>query len=604
MEAPCVENGRFLKKMALTNDPRRILEILEESDEDQSNSTSDAEVEDHLSERSNDSGTEQQVSDSDADSDSSSNLDLLRLQSQQNRHVFKGRDGTLWQKTPARSNVRTRSENIISDLPGVRSVARNAKTIFESWSLFITDDILNTIQTCTNLHIQERRALCADLSKHRYMEEIEISELKAFIGLLYIAGFYRSNKQNLSDLWQVDGTGVEIFRLTMSIQRFYFIQSCLRFDDKSTRAERQQFDNLAPIRNIFEMFVQQCQKMYSPGENCTIDEMLVAFRGRCKFRQYIPSKPAKYGIKIFALVDASTYYVTNLEIYSGKQPSGPYSLSNKPFDVVNRVVLPVSKSHRNITFDNWFTSYELVSHLLTEHKLTAVGTLRKNKRQIPPQFITTRGKCPGSSTFGHQKDITLVSYIPKKNKVVLLMSSLHHDEKIDESTGDKRKPDIISFYNHTKSGVDVVDNLSASYNVSRNTKRWPLTIFFAMLNISEINANIIYRANNDDTRMKRRHFLKNLGLAMVQEHLQVRRARVNLPRQLRKRIAQFTGETTDEPPRKILGVRKRCQICPSKKDKKTSHTCHECQIYICPDHFITYCNNCSSSMSVNEEIED
>ncbi|CAG9578276.1 unnamed protein product [Danaus chrysippus] len=84
--------------MAPTNDPRRILEILEESDEDQSNSASDADVEDHLSERSNDNGTEQQVCfiDSDTESYSSSNLDLLTLQSQQNRHVFKGRDGNLY----------------------------------------------------------------------------------------------------------------------------------------------------------------------------------------------------------------------------------------------------------------------------------------------------------------------------------------------------------------------------------------------------------------------------------------------------------------------------------------------------------------------------
>ncbi|KAL3277513.1 hypothetical protein HHI36_012858, partial [Cryptolaemus montrouzieri] len=49
------------------------------SDGAQSNSTSDADIEDHLSERSNDSDTEQQVSDSDADSDSSSYLDLLTL---------------------------------------------------------------------------------------------------------------------------------------------------------------------------------------------------------------------------------------------------------------------------------------------------------------------------------------------------------------------------------------------------------------------------------------------------------------------------------------------------------------------------------------------
>ncbi|GBP60452.1 PiggyBac transposable element-derived protein 4 [Eumeta japonica] len=55
---------------------------------------------------------------------------------------------------------------------------------------------------------------------------------------------------------------------------------------------------------------------YTPFENLTIDEELVALRGHCKFRQYLPSKPAKYGIKIFALVDATTYYSWNLEIYA------------------------------------------------------------------------------------------------------------------------------------------------------------------------------------------------------------------------------------------------------------------------------------------------
>lgn len=55
--------------------------------------------------------------------------------------------------------------------------------------------------------------------------------------------------------------------------------------------------------------------------------MLEAFRGRCSFKQYIPSKPNRYGIKIFALSDARTFYTiytfyTNMEIYAGKQPEG------------------------------------------------------------------------------------------------------------------------------------------------------------------------------------------------------------------------------------------------------------------------------------------
>ena len=58
--------------------------------------------------------------------------------------------------------------------------------------------------------------------------------------------------------------------------------------------------------------------------------------------------------------------------------------------------------------------------------------------------------------FGFQEDITCVSYVPKKGKTVVLMSSMHHDDKIDESTGELMKPDIISFYNSTKGGVVVL----------------------------------------------------------------------------------------------------------------------------------------------------
>ena len=45
-----------------------------------------------------------------------------------------------------------------------------------------------------------------------------------------------------------------------------------------------------------------------PGDNITVDEQLVPFRGRCSFIQYMPSKPDKYGIKIFWACDSETAY--------------------------------------------------------------------------------------------------------------------------------------------------------------------------------------------------------------------------------------------------------------------------------------------------------
>ena len=78
-------------------------------------------------------------------------------------------------------------------------------------------------------------------------------------------------------------------------------------------------------------------------------------------------------------------------------------------------VLELSKSiwrtKRNITVDNWFCSYELVEEL-GKKELTLVGTLRKNKPQVPlPMFENAPVM---SSKFLYQDDKTLLSYTPKK----------------------------------------------------------------------------------------------------------------------------------------------------------------------------------------------
>lgn len=115
----------------------------------------------------------------------------------------------------------------------------------------------------------------------------------------------------------------------------------------------------------------------------TIDEIMPGFRGRCPFKQYIPSKPTKYGIKTYALVNSRMVYTNNLKIYARKQSEGPFSVSNKLSDVVKQMTEPFGKG-RHITADNWFTGIELVNELRKKKKrLSHVGMLRKNKRQIP-----------------------------------------------------------------------------------------------------------------------------------------------------------------------------------------------------------------------------
>ena len=106
---------------------------------------------------------------------------------------------------------------------------------------------------------------------------------------------------------------------------------------------------------------------------------------------------------------------------------------------VIRLIRPISGTSRNITVDNWFTSFSLVKTLLDNHQLTLVDTVRKNKTELPPQFVNVRGRSECTSIFGFSPTTTIVSYIPKKHKNVILVSTKHHDALIDLDTGDKRK---------------------------------------------------------------------------------------------------------------------------------------------------------------------
>ncbi|CAH2004387.1 unnamed protein product [Acanthoscelides obtectus] len=276
--------------------------------------------------------------------------------------------------------------------------------------------------------------------------------------------------------------------------------------------------------------------------------MLEAFRGRCRFRQYTANKPAKYAIKIYGLVDARTFFTSNLEIYAGKQPDGPFQLKNYAASVVLRLIEPISGTGRNVTTDNYFTSVPLANSLLVNHRITTIGTMRKNKPQITRELLDVKNRPVKSSLFAYGEDsdenpnnCLPVSYVPKRNKNVLLLPTLHDDGKINDDTGDAFKPEVITDYDLSKGGVDVVDKMKSEYSTARFSNRWPYTVFCGLLNISTINSQIIYPENTNNI-ITRRQFISELSKLLVMPHLYRRSQIPSLPYLISQKIRNITGE--------------------------------------------------------------
>lgn len=195
------------------------------------------------------------------------------------------------------------------------------------------------------------------------------------------------------------------------------------------------------------------------------------------------NKPVKYGIKIIMVCDAQNFYMLNAQVDLGKhrQPKVPPGKLGEYYTMT--LLEPYLDGGRTVTVDNWFTSLSLVRELY-KRNTTLVGTSRK-KGYVPSVMCNKKIPCPVSSTiFMFHNNVMMLSFKAKQDKVVLLLSSRHNSTKI----GEKNKPAVIHYYNKTKGGVDVLDNMVARYKCNRKTRRWPLCLFFGIVNVAVINA--------------------------------------------------------------------------------------------------------------------
>nr|XP_022907721.1 piggyBac transposable element-derived protein 4-like [Onthophagus taurus] len=384
-----------------------------------------------------------------------------------NKTSLTGKNGHKWSATVPAKCKRTAARNIIHFIPGPKGNTNNYSMFDEYFLHFFSHDILEIILQHTNAEIARR---AQKYQSHANISEITKNELKALFAILIMSAANKDNHLSMKHMFNTNISG-KFYRACMSGERFSFLLNCLRFDNKETRQERVLKDPLAYIREIWDIFITTCRTSYTPSSYLTIDEQLVGFRGRCPFKIYIPNKPSKYGIKIVMLCDSSSKYMIDADPYLGKLtkrnglPLASY--------YVKELTKSVHGSNRNVTMDNWFTSVPLADELLKDpYKLTILGTLRKNKKEIPTELLNVKGRNPNTSMFCYVRQKTLLSYMPKRQKIVLLLSTLHEGAEIT-ATG---KPAIIQNYNQTKGGVDTFDQMCSNMN----SCRWLSFIFYLL----------------------------------------------------------------------------------------------------------------------------
>lgn len=476
------------------------------------------------------------------------------------------------------------------------SSAINVTSESDAFLKLIDEKMLDLIVMSTNKRIERKKN---QYKRDRDVQNLTKNELLALFGLLFLIGINKGNHTSTEELWTTDGTGISMIRACMSKKRFLFLLRNLRFDNDEIKHKRRTIDKLAPIRYFLDSFITNCKSSYSVGQFVTVKSLDV-FEGQLNSSHNLSKNLAKCGMKIFALCDAKTYFTNNFEIYCGTQPDGPYRVSNDPIDIVERLIAPIEGSNRNLTIGSWYMSSKLANSLL-EKKITCIGAITKDRSDIPVEFLPNKYKRIGTTIFGYKPNMTLVSYVTQTNRSIILLSTMKNCNIVDEKT---KKPLVALYYDMTKGAVDVVHQLCNAYFIARITNKWTLALFFTLTNIASVNAQILYEANNEDCRVIRKKFLKNLSLSLMKNHLCERAKILTLPIEIRAILARYRVEPIEIQKENNEESRKRgrCHLCARAKNVDTTIKCKFCRRFSCKGHvdIVVTCIECKTAK--NEDM--
>lgn len=343
-------------------------------------------------------------------------------------------------------------------------------------------------------------------------------EMEQFIGIFFWSSICQAGAYR--DYWSPLTRWPPIANV-MGQKRFEILKQFFHLCDNTImkKVGEEGYDPLYKFRLLLDCVRSRCRDLPC-DEHQSIDEQVVPFKGRHRAKQYIPSKPNKWGFKFISRA-SSTGLLYDFILYSGKNTELIKPL--KEFSMMNNIVrslcltIPVGTANLKLYMDNYYNTLQLALYLKKEMNIHVTGTMRANRLHNAPLMSEKELKEKGRGSCDHVVDansaLRLVRWYDKR-AVTLLSTCYDQDPFSIVRRWDGKKgemvsvpiPFIVKQYNQKMGGVDLQDMLSSLYRINRKSKKYYMRIVFFLLGVAAQNSWMEYRRHlppEDDTPAKR-----------------------------------------------------------------------------------------------------
>jgi hypothetical protein len=300
------------------------------------------------------------------------------------------------EKAPKAESIPQFNSMEIPDQIGYAILPPSCKSAYDIFSLFFSDDVLETIAKNTNQNANDNR-VGPKLPKARQWIDTTVEELKAFLAVWIMIGLYPIPK--IEHYWNEQDEIRPTFktiRQRISRNRWAQIDRYFHISPPNHAAATK----LRPFTKVYPLDDQlraASRRYWKAGRNLAVDEAIQQFQGRASEIVNIPSKPTPKGFKIWILAEDGYSLDWMYHSKGGSATDGPYDLDtywlqpqNGGFAPTQAVVLDLllqgdqdgkrylEPGKHVVWTDNLFSTVQLFATLRTLG-IGAAGTVRTQK---------------------------------------------------------------------------------------------------------------------------------------------------------------------------------------------------------------------------------
>lgn len=328
------------------------------------------------------------------------------------------------------------------------------------------------------------------------------TEMKCFIGILIAMSLLRrsSIKEYWTDSRILCSPGIqELF----SYSRFRELYNSLMLRPHDINVGQ---EDMLKINRLSNRIIANSRSMYEPEKELSLDECMIPFTGRHRWKVFLKAKPIKYGFKAYILAEAKTGYILNWHLHTG-DPGDIDSEEAATFSIVKKLAEPYDYKGHHIFMDRYYSGLRIFRYL-TLKGFGASGTIMANRLKLTDDIKEEL------ATFAYQEydfyefgeNMMLTAW--KDKNMVMLLSTIHSTDTVNYSRMVKArdddniplivseqidKPVALAEYAKHMGGVDRFNQMLYNYHFYHRNCRWYVRIFTHFLEIAILRSYIIYK---------------------------------------------------------------------------------------------------------------